>query len=46
MTRPFRLLQIVTVRRMDGNKVWLNVSAPKSVPVLRVELLSAKGDMT
>lgn len=30
---------IITIRRMDGNKVWLNVSAPKSVPVLRGELL-------
>lgn len=32
---------IVTIRRMDGNKVWLNVSAPKGVKVLRGELFNA-----
>ncbi len=32
---------VVTVRKVRGNKVYLNVSAPKSVPVLRGELVEA-----
>ena len=30
---------IVTVRRLKGERVWVNISAPKSVPVLRGEIL-------
>ncbi len=33
---------VVTVRKVRGNKVYLNVSAPKSVPVLRGELVGRK----
>ena len=32
---------IVTVRRFEGNRVWLNISAPKDVPVNRAERLPA-----
>lgn len=34
---------IFTIRRTAGEKVWVNVSAPKSVPIIRGELLG-KGE--
>ncbi len=36
------LFAIVTVRWFAGNKVWLNVTAPKSLRVMRGELLETE----
>lgn len=34
---------IFTIRKTAGEKVWVNISAPKSVPIIRGELLG-KGE--